>query len=141
MGIAVLYSKLNPYANEPLYKTDGAAGVDLSTIESVILQPNQITSINTGIAFEIPYGFYGKISDRSSMALKGTSVKAGIIDSDYRGEIIVLLRNDTSEPIEINANDRIAQIIFQEHQRATLVLRKDLSRSGRSSGGFGSTGV
>ena len=97
--------------------------------------------INTGVKIAIPKNFYGRIASRSSMAMKGIDVCAGVIDSDYRGEIKVLLYNTKDEPFEVNLGDRIAQIIFTRVEYFNFQVVSDLANSQRGEGGFGSTGA
>lgn len=129
----------------PRYETAGAAGLDLrAAIDSpVILEPHKVVKVNTGLAVEIPLGFEGQVRPRSGLAFKrGVTVAnaPGTIDSDYRGEIGVLLVNLTLEPVEIAPGERIAQIVFAAVTTATLEVADALDVSERGDGGFGHTG-
>lgn len=117
------------------------AGMDLRASKSFSIEPLSRQLITTGIALEIPEGFYGRIAPRSGLALKyGIDVLAGVIDSSYRGEILVLLYNtDKSNIFKVDVGDRIAQIIIEKHYNFDFV-NKELSSSIRSDKGFGSSG-
>lgn len=121
----------------PEYKTDGAAALDLFTPESLCLEKG-LHKINTTVAIAIPKGFYGEIKCRSSIGLAGCSVEAGIIDSDYRGEIMVLLR--VRNPIKLQKGHAIAQLILKKCYRLNLTPVKLFSTTtARGTNGFGST--
>jgi dUTP pyrophosphatase len=130
----------------PAYATDGAAGADLcAAVESeLVLEPGQRTAVPTGLVVEIPEGYEGQVRPRSGLAIKAglTIVNApGTIDSDYRGELKVLMVNLGSDPASINRGDRIAQLLVAPVTRASFIEAEDLSVSDRGEGGFGSTGV
>ena len=135
--------KLNQKAQIPAYQTAEAAGFDLHSIENIILKPGERKLIGTGLAFEIPKGYEIQIRPRSGLAYKyGISVlnSPGTIDSDYRGEIKVLLMNHSNENFEIKVGERIAQAVIQEVIQATFEEVDELSDTARGAGGFGSTG-
>lgn len=120
--------------------TKNSAGYDLFANQSVKIKPHCTEKIDTGIRMEIPNGFYGKIETRSSYAAKGLIVIGGIIDSDYRGNIIVMLHNILSDVTqEINTGDKIAQIIFLKYNDFDIQEVNELDNTERN-GGFGSTG-
>ncbi len=133
--------KLDPEAKLPEYKTEGAAGLDLYSIEEVELNPGEIKAIRTGIAVEIPKGYFGLIRDRSGLALKGIHVLAGVIDEDYRGEIKVVLINLGKEKIKVEKHMRIAQMIIIPYLKVKVVETEELSETQRGEKGFGSTGL
>lgn len=140
--------KLTNTAWVPLKATDGSAGFDLyaDTIgESAPIYPGETKLIGTGIAMEIPEGYFGAIYARSGLATKKGLRPAncvGVIDSDYRGEICVALHNDSSNPKTIGAHERIAQLVIQPYATVTELIEVDnLSDTERGEGGFGSTGV
>lgn len=138
----MLIHLISQNAKVPLRGSEGAAGYDLFSIENKTIRSQTREKIHTGIMMEIPSGRYGRIASRSSMALKGIDVKAGVVDSDYRGEIIVLLHNTTNSDFVINMGDRIAQIIIEAHFTPTFVIVDDdycISQTKRGDGGFGST--
>ncbi len=129
----------------PSYQTSGSAGLDLhaALVESVMLLPGVRRLIPTGLAFEIPPGYEGQVRARSGLALKhGLSIvnAPGTIDSDYRGEVAVLLINHGEVGITIKPHDRIAQLVIAKVERAELVLVGILEDTERGVGGYGSTG-
>ncbi len=133
-------------ARIPHYATEGAAGADVSAYldSPVILRPGEYKAIPTGLSMEIPEGYEVQVRPRSGLALKhGITVlnAPGTIDSDYRGEVKVLLINHSSEAFTINNGDRIAQIVVARNYRLPFEEADDLSDSARGEGGFGSTGV
>lgn len=124
----------------PKRQTRGAGGYDLQSDKDFTINPMQRLLVPTGYAFEIPISKVGLIKDRSSMAYKyGISTLAGTIDSDYRGEIKVLLINLGSLAYKVSKGDRIAQMIIVPHRSDELVLADELNDFDRN-GGFGSTG-
>ena len=130
----------------PAYATDGAAGADLcAAVEAEMsIGPGGRAAVPTGLVVEIPAGYEGQVRPRSGLAINAglTIVNApGTIDSDYRGELKVLMINLGSDPVSINRGDRIAQLLIAPVTRATFVEAEALSRSDRGDGGFGSTGV
>jgi dUTP pyrophosphatase len=129
----------------PAYATEGAAGCDLraAVAESLTLLPGGRTLVPTGIAVAIPEGFEGQVRMRSGLAVKhGLALLngPGTIDSDYRGEIRVVLANLGSEPATISRGDRIAQLVIAPVARATFERVDTLPDTRRGGGGFGSTG-
>jgi dUTP pyrophosphatase len=137
--------KVHPRATLPQYESEGAAGMDLRAFldAAVSVPPLGRVKIPTGIKLEIPEGFEGQIRPRSGLALKqGLTVlnSPGTIDSDYRGEIQVILINLGSFDTIIKDGDRIAQLVIAPVCRACLTEVDSLSGSDRGSGGFGSTG-
>jgi len=135
--------KLNPEAIILAYQTKEAAGFDLHSIENVILKPGERKLIGTGLAFEIEFGYEVQIRPRSGLAYKhGITVlnSPGTIDSDYRGEIKVLLINHSDEEFEIKKGDRIAQAVVAPVIQAEIIEVEELSSTERGEGGFGSTG-
>jgi dUTP pyrophosphatase len=130
----------------PAYATDGAAGADLcAAVESeLVLEPGERAAIPTGLVLEIPAGYEGQVRPRSGLAIKAglTIVNApGTIDSDYRGELKVLMVNLGGDLVTISRGDRIAQLLIAPITRATFIETDALTESDRGEGGFGSTGV
>ncbi len=128
----------------PAYATDGAAGMDVVSAEALVLAPGARHAVATGFAMAIPEGFEVQVRPRSGLALKHgiTCLNTpGTIDSDYRGEIRVILANLGSEPFPIARGDRIAQLVPAAVQRALLCEVESLDETARGGGGFGSTGV
>jgi dUTP pyrophosphatase len=135
--------KLNKDAIIPAYHSVEAAGFDLHSIEDVLLKPGERKLIGTGLAFEIETGFEIQIRPRSGLAYKhGITVlnSPGTVDSDYRGEIKVLLINLGKEDFEIKKGDRIAQAVVAPVVQAEFEEVEELNDTKRGSGGFGSTG-
>ena len=126
----------------PEYHTDGAAGADLRALAETVLKPGARAAVGTGVRLQIPAGYVGLIWPRSGLAVRhGIDTMAGVIDSDYRGEVMVVLVNHGAETVRIAAGDRIAQVLFQKVERARMVAADALDATGRGTGGFGSTGV
>lgn len=140
--------KILPHGQDlelPEYATLGSAGLDLraALTEPVSLQPGQRQLIATGIAIALPEGYEAQIRPRSGLAVKkGISMvnAPGTIDSDYRGEIKVILINLGSEAVKFSRGDRIAQMVVAPYSRAVWKRSDDLDSTSRSSGGFGHTG-
>ncbi len=138
---------INKSKNEnPSYATHGSSGMDLraNLDEDLVIKSGEIELVPTGIFIEIPEGYEGQVRARSGLALKyGISLPNGIgtIDSDYRGELKVILINHGKEDFVIKNGDRIAQIVFIKYEKAELEIVDSLESTDRSSGGFGSTGV
>jgi len=132
----------------PRYQSDGAAGLDLVAAvpadAPLLLEPGAREAIPTGLAMELPPGYEAQVRPRSGLAMKhGVTVlnSPGTIDSDYRGEVRVLLVNLGSEPFVVRRGERIAQLVVQPVLRAELKLVAETSATRRGAGGFGSTGV
>jgi dUTP pyrophosphatase len=129
----------------PHYATEGAAGMDVRAFlpQPLTLQPLERAAVPTGLFLEIPSGFEVQVRPRSGLALRQgiTCLNTpGTIDSDYRGELKVILINLSGEPQVLHTGDRIAQLVVQKTERATWQPVATLSETARSSGGFGSTG-
>lgn len=131
---------LSSSATLPKRATTGSAGYDLYSAEHIDIDPHSRTLVHTEISVAIPEGLYGQIVIRSSLAMRGLRVEAGVIDSDYRGEVRILLCNDTDEVYTVNTGDRIAQIILILIETPDLEVVDDLGDTARQAGGFGSTG-
>lgn len=128
-------------AKTPKRATDGSAGYDLYAVESCVVQPNARVLIPTGISLEFSENMAAIIKSRSSLAVQyGFDILAGLIDSDYRGEIKVAGINHGNEPIEFKKGDRIAQIVFTNIYTSEISLVDDMSETERGKGGFGHTG-
>lgn len=125
----------------PAYGSDGAAGLDLAAAYSYRMYPGDRAIIETGFAWHIWPGYVGMIRPRSGLAAKhGIDVLAGVIDSDFRGQVRVILINHGCSTVEIKAGDRIAQMVIQEYARMVPVEVEELTDTARGLGGFGSTG-
>lgn len=133
--------KLHPDARIPSYAHEGDAGMDLYSQEDYILKPLERALVKTGVAMEIPEGYWGNIRDRSGLASKkGIHTLAGVVDSIYRGEIGVVIMNLGKEDFEIKKGDKIAQMLIQKVEQANVIEVNELSETVRGDGGFGSTG-
>lgn len=127
----------------PAYATNGAAGMDVVSAETITISPGARHAVGTGLALAIPPGFEVQVRPRSGLALKhGISVPntPGTIDSDYRGELKVILINHGPEPFEVRRGDRIAQLVLAPVIRASWLEVDELDETARGEGGFGSTG-
>ena len=127
----------------PAYATDGAAGMDVVSAEDVTLAPGTRHAVATGLALAIPHGYEVQVRPRSGLALKhGITVPntPGTIDSDYRGELKVILINHGAEPFVIRRGDRLAQLVLAPVTRASWLEVAELGETARGEGGFGSTG-
>ena len=127
----------------PSYATSGSAGLDISSAEDIDIEPGERVSVGSGIHLEIPPGFEGQVRPRSGLALKhGVTLlnSPGTIDSDYRGEIRMIMINLGKEKFTVRRGDRIAQIVFAPCVQADMDEADELGETARSSVGFGSTG-
>ena len=145
--MTVKFKKLNDRATTPSYGTAAAAGADLYANtggESVKIAPHETKMIYTGLALEIPQGYVGLVYARSGIATKrglAPANKVGVIDSDYRGEIMVSLHNHSETPAEIADGERIAQLVITPYLTADFAEVAELHDTARGTGGFGSTGT
>jgi len=125
----------------PAYGSEGAAGADLRASEAVVIPPGGRAAVPTAVRLQIPPGHAGLVWPRSGLAVRhGIDTLAGVIDSDYRGEVKVVLVNHGDEPFTIAAGDRVAQLLVQRVERALFRVADAVTDTGRGSGGFGSTG-
>ena len=135
------FKQLDPRAVLPQRGSALAAGLDLFCIEDVEIGAKQRVAARTGLAVAIPAGFYGRIAPRSGLAAKkGLDVLSGVIDSDYRGEILCLLYNTGDEIINLPAGSKICQLIIEQIITPEAVWATELDDTARGAGGFGSTG-
>ena len=138
--------KLDPLAKFPSYGSNSAAGADLYACEKgeVTIKPGETRIIHTGIAMEIPEGYVGLVYARSGISIKrglAPANKVGVIDSDYRGEIMVALHNHSDKDQTIEDFERIAQIVIAPYITANFIETDELDETVRGAGGFGSTGT
>lgn len=142
----VRYLKIDEKAVVPTYGTDFSAGADIYALlpdESVSIKKGETYLVHTGISLEIPEGFGGFVFARSGLASKkglAPANKVGVIDSDYRGELMVPLYNQSGETQTIQNGERIAQIVFMPYMKANFSESESLDKTERNKGGFGSTG-
>jgi dUTP diphosphatase len=143
--VRVLRLPNNPDLPLPSRQTTGSAGFDLASAEpDFVLAPGERRLVATGLAIEIPPGLEGQVRPRSGLALRhGITMPnaPGTIDSDYRGELRVILQNCGAQPVTIARGDRIAQLVFARYETPDLVDVAELEASARGAGGFGSTGA
>jgi dUTP pyrophosphatase len=142
----VLFVKTHPLAELPRYESDGAAGADICACvnEPITIVPIQRVLVPTGLKIEIPAGYECQVRPRSGLAAKyGVTVlnSPGTIDSDYRGEIKIILINLGEKAFTINNGDRIAQLVFAPVVQMNFAETEKLSDTTRGGGGFGSTGA
>lgn len=143
--IQVKIKKLNKNARMPTYGTEFAAGADLYALleEPIEIKPNETKFISTGISFEIPSGTVALIFARSGLSCKqglAPANKVGVVDSDYRGEVMVALHNHSTEVRVVENGDRVAQVMFAPYLKGEFEEVDDLEKSSRGEKGFGSTG-
>lgn len=145
VNVLLRVKRVSPTAILPKQQTAGAAGIDLCAdlTEDVVINPHETVMISSGLAFEIPAGYFGAIYARSGLSTKRGLRPAncvGVIDSDYRGPVGLPLHNDTDEVRVVQPGDRVAQMVIQEAFGVILEEAEELSETDRGSGGFGSTG-
>ena len=145
MNFKMKIKKISQNATVPTYASDFSAGADLYACEDsdVTIEAGKTRLIHTGIAMEIPCGYVGLIYARSGLATKrglAPANKVGVIDSDYRGEIMVALYNQSSTAQTVLKGERIAQIVFTPYAAAEFEIADELDSTVRGEGGFGSTG-
>jgi len=131
---------LNLNAREPTKADKGSAGYDIYSTAIVEIPPGTRNLVPTGISIEIPTHYYLRCAPRSGMSLKGIDVGAGVIDSSYRGEIFVLLINNSKETYIVENGDKIAQLIMERCCNTDILVYDDLNDSDRGDSGFGSSG-
>lgn len=139
--INIKFQKINKNSQVPTYAYSTDAGMDIFSAEKYLLEPGQNHAFSTGIIVEIPVGYVGLIMEKSGLALKRQiSVMGGIIDAGYRGELKVILLNNSNKNQEFKIGDKLAQLLVQQIESVNLIKSDKLSESDRQSGGFGSTG-
>ncbi len=144
--VTISIKKVHPEAVVPLYASPGAAGADLYALPvepETEIRPGETVMLRTGIAAAIPEGYVGLVYARSGLACKrdlAPANKVGVIDSDYRGEIMVALHNHGTEIRCVEPGERIAQLVIAPVLQADFVESDDLDATARGAGGFGSTG-
>ena len=133
--------KLDPEAKIPKYANPTDAGMDLFSVESVVIKPSELHKIKTGLSIELPDGYVSLVWDKSGIASKSIKTLAGVIDSGYRGEYLIALINLGKEDYKIEKGDKIAQVLIQKVEHPEILVVDDLSKTSRGAGGFGSTGI
>lgn len=139
--LTIKFKKLKEEAILPTYAYLGDAGLDVFSAEDYTLQPGEWHGFSTGIASELPEGYFGRLAPKSGLAVKhGIDTFAGVIDNTYRGEWIVILVNHGKEPYALKKGDKIAQVILQRFEPVLTCEVNELSKTTREAKGFGSTG-
>jgi dUTP pyrophosphatase len=140
MKVRIINKSDNPL---PAYQTPGSAGIDLCANDKFLIEPYRTVVVPTGLYLEIPQGYEAQVRSRSGLAAQGIVVanSPGTIDSDYRGEVGVLIYNRNPYAITITKADRIAQLVFAPVIQVELEEVSELSDTERGTGGFGSTGI
>lgn len=148
MDKCIVKIQLDEGARLPVYGSDQAAGADLCAClgigNTMTIEPHKWAMVPTGIRIALPEGFEAQVRPRSGLAAKyGISVlnTPGTVDSDYRGEVKVILINHSDAPFVINDGDRIAQMVIARHETASFSVVQILDETQRGDGGFGSTGI
>jgi len=135
------FKQLDDRATLPTRGSVLSAGLDISSIEDLVIGPRERALARTGLAMAIPHGFYGRVAPRSGLAAKqGLDVLAGVIDSDYRGELCCVLYNTSDTAISLPAGSKICQLIIEKIITPKAVWTNELDETARGAGGFGSTG-
>ena len=138
----LLVKKLSPNATLPIRSSAQAAGYDLAAAKAVIVPARGKALVPTDLSMKIPDGHYGRVAPRSGLAVKNfIDTGAGVIDSDYRGNVQVLLFNHSDQDFTVNVKDRVAQLILEKISTPDVQEVEDLDDTQRGAGGFGSTGV
>lgn len=146
MNVQVNFKKLDDRATIPTYASEYSAGADLYAVcdSDVSIEPGQTVLIHTGLAMEIPQGCGGFIFARSGLASKkglAPANKVGVVDADYRGEIMVALHNHSNTVVAVSHGERVAQLVILPYYYAVFTEKEELSDTVRGQGGFGSTGT
>jgi len=135
------FKRLDDRATLPTRGSSSSAGLDLYSIEDITIEPQKRVVARTGLAVAVPVGFYGRVAPRSGLAVKnGLDVLAGVIDSDYRGEVGCALLNTGDEAINLPLGSRLCQLIIEQIITPNPEWANELDETARGAGGFGSTG-
>jgi len=135
------FKQLDDRATLPTRGSAFAAGLDICSIDDLMIGPRERATARTGLAVAIPQGFYGRVAPRSGLAAKqGLDVLAGVVDSDYRGELCCVLYNTSNSAIVLPAGSKICQLIVEKIITPKAAWVNDLDETARGAGGFGSTG-
>lgn len=135
----IRFNKVSPAAVVPKAASDRGAGLDLTVIETVTIPPGKIGKCRTGLAVALPSGTYGLIQPRSSAYMAGIGI-SGVIDAEYRGELMLMIRNLNDTPLIIEAGKRYAQMLVMSYDTSAVETVMELDETVRGEGGFGSTG-
>ena len=140
----IRYKRLNKEGIEPKYARAGDSGLDLYSVDELIMKPHSWSLISTGIAIELPKGYEAQVRSRSGLALKHgifTLNSPGTIDEGYRDELKVILANFSDYDYKVSVGDRIAQLVLAKRYDCQMLEVSELSETERGTGGFGSTGT
>jgi dUTP pyrophosphatase len=135
----VFFKKLVSQATIPKQATKGSIGFDVTSVDNITISPGDIAKVPTGLCMEMPQGMYCCIAPRSSLSLKHITVEGGVVDSDYRGQIFVMMKNNSTTPFNIDINKNIAQFIFKCAATPLICIKDNLNNTIRGKHGFGST--
>ena len=138
----IKFQKILDEAIIPHYAHQGDAGMDIFSVEEIIIKAGERKNIRTGVKMELPEGFVGLVWDKSGLAMKnGIKTMAGVIDACYRGEIGIVLVNLSGQDYKVEKGQKIAQMLIQKVERAEIEEAQKLDETKRGEGGFGSTGL
>ena len=138
---SVKVKRVHPAAKLPARGTNWSAGADLCCLEAFTLGPRERKAVPTGLIVEIPPGWYGRVAPRSGLAARhGVDTLGGVVDPDFRGELMALIVNTGDAPVNFKAGERIAQLIIERAALCDYIWADELSETERGDGGFGSTG-
>lgn len=132
--------KLDRRVRAPSNATSDSAGFDLYANQTISLRPNDVKKIPTGLIIQVPIGTYGRIAPRSSMALKNLWINGGVVDRDYRGEVMIICANMSKDTYTIVKGDKVAQLICESYIHPIVSYVNELPPTERGSRGFGSSG-
>ena len=142
--VDIKFKTLDDYAKVPEYKTPGAAGADLYSVENRDIRPGEVCAVSLGFSIAIPEGYEVQVRSRSGLALKEQVIvlnSPGTIDSDYRGPMMAILANLGKKTFFVSKGDRVAQMVVNKVETANFQSVEELNETDRGEGGFGSTGV
>ena len=137
----IKFKKMNSEAKIPTYAQEGDAGMDIYSDENIVIKPGESKSIKTGVSAEFSKDCVALIWDKGGIANKGVTTIAGVIDSNYRGEWLVLLLNTSKEDYIIKKGEKVAQAIIQKFENPEIQIAEELNKTPRGEGKFGSTGM
>jgi len=139
--VKIKIKKLHADAIIPKYAHEGDAGMDIYSVEDLVLEPKHRAVLRTGLSIELPKGYVSLIWDKSGIASKGIKTMGGVIEYTYRGEYKVVLVNLSGKSFEIQKGQKIAQVLIQKVENPKIEVVEELSETSRGDKGFGSTGL
>ncbi len=141
MTFQLKIKKLRPDAKIPAYAMTGDAGMDLFAAETTTLAPGERKTVPSGLAFEVPQGYVGLVWDKSGVSLKGgIKTFAGVLDSGYRGELLICVMNLSDKSYTFEKGNKVAQLLIQKIEQPEIIEATELSDAARGARGFGSSG-